>query len=138
MVYTLVLEANASGIESSSLSWRTRQFGDVVKWDNTSFASLDWEFDSLLLHQRNNMKPTVEIHDCFLYKDFNKQQRLSGIVEDYPIDPKAYPSDLENGHRIYTSRVVKINEDKTVVETERTIYNVTSWIPGPQDEASKT
>jgi hypothetical protein len=84
------------------------------------------------------MKPEVNIHDCFLYIDFHKRQRMSGIVEDYPEDHKAYPSALENGHRVYTSIVVKINEDKTVVETERTIYKVSNWIAGPQDETSKT
>lgn len=84
------------------------------------------------------MKPEVNIHDCYFFVNFRGEQRLSGIVEDYPEDHKAYPSALENGHRVYTTKVVKTNADKTVVETERTIYTVRNWIPGPQDEISKT
>ena len=95
-------------------------------------------FEPVILHQGLKMKPEVNIHDCYLFVNFQGRQMLSGIVEDYPDDHKAYPSALENGHRVYTTRVVKINEDKTVVETERTIYTVKNWIPGPLDETSKT
>lgn len=84
------------------------------------------------------MKPLVNIHDCYFYIDFQNKKRLSGIVEDYPEDHQAYPNALENGHRVYTSRVVNTSEDKSQVETERTIYSVKNWIQGPQDENTKT
>ena len=56
---------------------------------------------------------------------------LSGIVEDYHDNHQAYPNALENGHRVYTTRVVNVSEDMLTVETERTIYNVKNWIPNP-------
>jgi hypothetical protein len=80
------------------------------------------------------MKPVVSIHDCYFFNDFQGRQKLSGIVEDYPEDHKSYPNALENGHRVYTTRVVKVSDNKQTVETERTIYIVDNWIPGPHDE----
>ena len=77
------------------------------------------------------MKPVVKIHDCYFFDNFQGKRMLSGIVEDYPDNHKAYPNALENGHRVYTTRVVKTNEDDSIVETERTIYNVGSWIINP-------
>jgi hypothetical protein len=77
------------------------------------------------------MKPVVNIHDCYFFLNFQGKRMLSGIVEDYPDNHQAYPSALENGHRVYTTRVVKTSDDLQTVETERTIYNVKNWIPNP-------
>lgn len=56
MVYTLVLEASAERIESSSLSLPTKQSGDWRNWERASFASLSQEFESPIFHQRKIMK----------------------------------------------------------------------------------
>ena len=58
MVYTLVLEASAERIESSSLSLPTKQSGDWRNWERSSFASFSQEFESPILHQKETYENT--------------------------------------------------------------------------------
>ncbi len=55
MVYTLVLEASAERIESSSLSRRTIIWGCSTTGSAPALQADCWEFESLLLHQGINM-----------------------------------------------------------------------------------
>ena len=65
-------------------------------------------------------KPIVNIRDACIVGG-----RLFGVTDDYPTEHMGYPGCVTPGHMIQTSPIVK--NDGNVVETQRTIYNVTSW-----------
>ncbi len=56
MVYTLVLEASAERIESSSLSRRTTIWGISSAGRAAALQAVGRRFEPCILHQRNNMK----------------------------------------------------------------------------------
>ena len=66
------------------------------------------------------IKPTVKIRNASVAFG-----RLYGITDDYPKEHMGYEGCVTPGHTIQTSKIVK--QDGDVIETERTIYNVTSW-----------
>ena len=55
MVYTLVLEANAERIESSSLSWRTTIWGISSAGRAAALQAVGRRFEPCILHQGINM-----------------------------------------------------------------------------------
>lgn len=66
-------------------------------------------------------KPTVHIKNAYI-----NNNRLLGVVLDYPDDHQGYPGAVTNGHAVITSPIV--SHEGNVVETQRTIYHVDSWI----------
>jgi len=74
------------------------------------------------------IKPTVQIKDCYLEPHISGCQILSGVVLDYPDEHQFYSGCLTNGNRVWTSKVVSV--DGNTVETLRTIYKVQNWITG--------
>lgn len=71
-------------------------------------------------------KPTVQIKDCYLQDHYSGCQILSGVVLDYSDEHQGFPGALRNGHRVYTSAIVKA--EGNTVETLQTIYQVQNWI----------
>lgn len=72
------------------------------------------------------MKPVVQIKDACIVGDPEIVQVLFGTVLDYPEEHMVYEKAVTNGHIVRTSKIVEIRGD--VVETERTIYQVQSWL----------
>ena len=66
-------------------------------------------------------KPIVNIHQAYFFAG-----ALVGIVKDYPDDHQAFPGAVTNGKEVRTSQIVK--HDGNIVETQRTIYHVNSWL----------
>ena len=62
MVYTLVLEASAERIESSSLSLRTTFWGYSSSGRAVALQAIGGRFESCYLHQFNNTQRTVGWH----------------------------------------------------------------------------
>jgi hypothetical protein len=67
------------------------------------------------------MKPIVHIKDAMIFNN-----RLMGVVIDYPEEHQGYPGAVTNGKDVITSSIVSIEGD--TVETQRTIYHVDSWV----------
>lgn len=79
MANTSVLQTEDEG---SIPSIHTKN-GWLVKWDNTSFASLSWEFDSLIIHQHGEVNLMAKMLNCeFRYGEFNSptSHQNAGIV----------------------------------------------------------
>ena len=68
-------------------------------------------------------KPIVHIKDAMFFNN-----RLMGVVIDYPEEHQGYPGAVTNGKDVITSSIVSIEGD--TVETQRTIYHVDSWVKG--------
>jgi len=66
-------------------------------------------------------KPTVHIKNAYIVNN-----RLVGIVLDYPEEHQGYPGAVTNGHEVITTPIV--SQEGDVVETRRTIYHVDSWV----------
>jgi hypothetical protein len=74
---------------------------------------------------QNDQKPVIQIRNACFINYPNKQQALSGIVEDYPEEHMGYPGCVTNGRYVTTSAVVNVDGD--MVETQRSTYKVLSW-----------
>ena len=66
-------------------------------------------------------KPIVNIKNAYIVNN-----RLVGIVLDYPADHQAFSGAVTNGHEVITSSIV--SHEGGTVETQRTIYKVDSWV----------
>lgn len=66
-------------------------------------------------------KPPVHIKNASIINN-----RLIGVVLDYPDDHQGYPGAVTNGREVITSAIISHKGD--VVETQRTIYHVDSWV----------
>jgi len=67
-------------------------------------------------------KPTVHIKNASIVNN-----RLIGIVLDYPDDHQGFPGAVTNGHEVITSPIVS-SDGENQIETQRTIYMVDSWV----------
>ena len=67
-------------------------------------------------------KPTVHIKNASIINN-----RLTGIVVDYPEDHHYYPGCVTNGQEVITSAIVS-SDGENQIETQRTIYIVDSWV----------
>ena len=69
MVYTLVLEASAERIESSSLSLRTTFWGYSSSGRAVALQAIGGRFESCYLHQKENYENTKTSELCCLSFD---------------------------------------------------------------------
>lgn len=73
-------------------------------------------------------KPFVKIKDAYLV-DLLGSRRLTGIPIDYPEDHMVYTGCVIEGIPVLTSKVINVDEEFSLVETERTVYEVQNWLP---------
>lgn len=72
-------------------------------------------------------KPFIKIKDAYLV-DFRGIRRLTGIPIDYPEDHMWYTGCVVEGNPVLTSKVINVDEEFSLVETERTVYEVQNWL----------